>query len=1145
MRNQQALKMFKPFIWLILFLLLASGLVAQTEKKYAFQHLSVKDGLSNSSVYALLQDNDGYLWFGTADGLNKYDGDKITVYKHEPFNKNSLPDNWITALTVDNSGYIWVGTYGGGLSMLNPYKEEFTNFSSNSTRKLHINSETIRTLHFNKKNNFLWIGTEVGLNLYDTKNNRFKILNIEKSKAKTILTQKSINAIYQINNDVYTGTWGDGLISFNLKTGKTWQHTFRENTPFPEKYNRIKSLLEAPNGNLWVASRGSGIFLFNPRTKKELKNLNFKDGNLSNDKIYSLISYQNKQLWAGTYYNGLNLIEPTSGKHLSFMTNPYDLNAISGNWIPGLLIDRTHILWIGTDKGVSKLALNGVGFNYYTIRRSNLNLNFEANINAIFEDRNKNIWLGTWGQGLIKFNRKTKQYTQYLPNSNPASISSPRVWNIQQDKYGRLWVGTGRALDVFDTLTQKFRHYYSRTNENNLGILPANNISSLLIQGDSVVWVGTWGGGLSAINIASEKVLKFDNTNIHGTRIKSIFVDKKGRLWLGSSNNGVSLFNPKTKKWRYFAYHAGDNNSLSGDNIECFAEDSDFIWIATNKSGLNRIDKRTFRIKHILEKNGLASNSIRRIIIDSLDNLWLSSQNGIIKYNHKTEEFRNFDQTDGLQSNEFTRGYAYLSSGEIAFGGNNGFNIFNPQKLNINKVIPKIVISHFYKYNKKFNLHKTLDKQGRLILQTSENMISFEFRALDFNAPRKNKYLYKLEGFDKEWRKPLDKPIATYTNLPAGKFVFRVIASNNHGFWNTDGISLKIRVYPPIYLTWQFYISLLLVLITFSLAYIKYREFNLKNAALRLERLVEEKTSEVKEKNKLLELQKADILEQKQEIEIQKHEVEAQRDAMQLHRDLIQEQKQQLTDSILYAQTIQMAMMPDSKALHKVLPKSFLLFRPKDIVSGDFVWIKKINNLRFIAVADCTGHGVPGAFMSMFGISILNELVLHEQLTKSADLLEGMRNRLTQSMSYKSGKYAAKDGIDIGLCIWDISTDKLQFAGAHIPLYLIRDNELIEYPGDKISVGHFIKYQSFKNTEISLRNKDKIYLFTDGFADQFGGKNEHKFMKKNLKKLILENHKAEMVEQEVVFTNRIKNWMGIHEQIDDITGLGFEINSHF
>jgi len=1126
-------------IFLVIFLIfLSESLIAQNRNEFSFERLGVEEGLSNSSVYAITQDNEGYLWFGTADGLNKYDGEKFVIYRHEPYNKNSLPDNWITSLVIDKEGNLWCGTYGGGISKFSTINSTFENFSNKDNSVLKLNNNIIRTLYADPDKDYIWIGTEKGLNLFDDKNKRFKRIEVENSKIGNILLSQSINAILKKDSILLVGTWGDGLLLYNLNSNKITQIL---NKPVDNyALNRIKGMANSDKNKVWIAYRGAGLFLFNLKTQKFEQVFNRENSNLSSNNLYSIVKYGNNGVWMGTYYNGLNRLDLKTKKIQKFTTYKYNPRSISGNWIPGLFIDRTNILWVGTDKGVSKLLLNSVGFKHLSLQHSNLNLNFEANINAICEQSTGKIWMGTWGQGILIYDREKGTYKQI--KSSKETLSSLRVWNIIEDKNGKMWIGTGRALDVYDPKFGKWTHYYSRENRSGLGTLPANNIASSLLINDSTLMIGTWGGGVALIDIVTGKVKKFDNTKIHGKRIKSLYKDILGRIWFGSSTNGISVFNPKNNKWDYFGYDEKNKFKISGNDIECITGDAKNIWIATNNSGLDKIDIKSFKLETYLAKDGLPTNSLRRIVLDSIGNLWISSQAGIIKINPKTNEIRNFDKSDGLQSNEFTRGYAYLKSGEIAFGGNNGFNIFRPNKLNINKILPKIVISNFYIYNKKYNLLNKLDSRGVLKLYSKEDMISFEFRALDFNAPQKNKYLYKLEGFDQQWRKPLDKPIATYTNLPSGKYVFKVLASNNHGYWNTDGLSLKIRVYAPIYRTWEFFVILLIILIVLVVAYVRYREYNLYRSAIRLDRIIEEKTREVKEKNSLLERQKSEILVQNKEIERQKYEVEAQRDEVLSQKELIEYQKEQMTDSIIYAKTIQMAMMPDSAALTSILQKSFLLFKPKDIVSGDFVWIKTLENLKFIVVADCTGHGVPGGFMSMFGISILNELILHEKINSSADLLEGMRTRLIQTMTYKSGKYASTDGIDIGCAIWNTENNKLNYAGAHIPLYIIRENELIEIPGDKMSVGPFVKYQTFSNQYFELRAKDKIYLFTDGFSDQFGGKDEKKYMKKNLKKLILEASHSEMIEQEVIFKSRIEKWMGSYEQIDDITGLGFEVD---
>lgn len=1122
-----------------LYLIGAQGIMAQAIRT-KFSRLGIEQGLSGSSVNCIYQDNKGFLWAGTSDGLNRYDGLKFTVFKHKSFKSNSLSANWVSAILQDKYNRFWIGTQGGGVNMFIPEKSEVRHFMADTAHGEDVKKNIIRTLAYDG-NKYLWVGADNGLKKLDIDDLKFKPLLIDSAYAH--LLNLAVNTIeFDKNTGVlWIGTWGKGLITYHPATGKIEQINI---PPYNEEIQtlRIKEIKFAPDNSLWIASRGGGLVRYEPQTGKyqyfvhDEKNAN----SISSNMLQSVQIENNHTVWVGTFYDGLNKLNVKTNTVERFQTDILINYSLSGNWIPDLMIDHSGLLWIATDKGLSKVHVKGTGFEHFTLNTSNQKTNFEANVNAIFEDSQGNIWVGTWGKGLYKYNKGSNIPVQMF---NKEGIDN-RIWTITEFPAGTIWVGTGNGLYKINLNNNKLTSFINKPGQR--PILPANNISDIAVDNSNRIWIATWGGGIAIYDIKQNTFTPYDSlfkdAPLPDVYIKTLYADSKSNIWVGSSNEGLLRLQPNGKA-TYFKNSQTDIHSIVGNNIESIIEDPNHnIWVATNAGGISIIENNTDKITHITDFEGLPSNSIRRMLFDDKMNVWISSHKGISRYDIKTGNFKNFDASDGLQSNEFARGFARLRNGKLMFGGVNGFNRFHPDSIFINNHLPEVVITSFMKYNIEFNLDSLLSQNGVLVLSPSDNVISFEFSALDFYAPNKNQFMFKLDGFEEMWRKPINNHQATYTNLPPGDYVLRIIASNNHGLWNFEGASLQIKVMPPFYLRWYFLIAMSVLIIGIVIGIIYLREFNLRKQQIALAELVRIRTLEVSRQNELLEIKNLEIMNQKVEIEQQKSEVEAQRDVATEQRDLIQRQNDELKDSIQYARRIQSALLPRAHLIDDALNDNFILYKPRDIVSGDFYWFYKQKDTIIFAVADSTGHGVPGGFMSVLGMTLLNEIVSKNANLSAADILNNLRVLVIAALHQTNADFETKDGIDIALCIYRPKDQYIEYAGAHNPLYFVRNGEIQVYQADKMPIGIYVKNTPFTNHIIRVLPGDQIYLFTDGYIDQFGETTGRKYTQLRLKELILSICNLPLQQQKDKFELAFEEWKGTEEQVDDVLIAGFKIH---
>ena len=583
-------------------------------------------------------------------------------------------------------------------------------------------------------------------------------------------------------------------------------------------------------------------------------------------------------------------------------------------------------------------------------------------------------------------------------------------------------------------------------------------------------------------------------------------------MWIGTQL-GLNKFNTKTHKSQHFVSNNNTSNHIKGDVYKTissnfvfsiYEDKQGYLWIGTN-SGINKYDKITGTFQYFTKKHGLPNETIYELVHDNSNKLWFSTNRGIGYLNTETGEIKSFDKGDGLQGLEYNNGASYKSkSGEIFFGGSEGLNSFYSDSLIENDNIPQVVIESYEKISLSGIKENQLHGVKVIELNADDKSIKLKFAALEFTNTSKNQYKYMLEGFDETWSNGGVNHYVSYSNLSQGEYVFRLKGSNNDLVWSKE-VSVIIIVSPPWYLSYWAFGSYVVFIVTSISVIVRMRTNKLKvaNQTLRQKQIAA-----------------MEIAKQKEELDT-----------------LVKN----ITDSITYAERIQKAMLPSEFLFKKLLPESFILYRPKDIVSGDFYWIAEKNNKVFIAAVDCTGHGVPGAFMSIIGFDLLRNITRDQGVEDPAEILNRMNDGVTETFSKNVGETEVRDGMDISIIVIDKNLNELEYAGALNPLYIIRDGKVIEIKGNRYSIGSKEASNKFDNHKLSLRKDDMLYIFSDGYADQFGGPLGKKYKFRRFRHTLLTIHNMPAVKQKLFLNENIDNWMGDLEQVDDILLIGVKV----
>jgi PAS domain S-box-containing protein len=789
-----------------------------------FDHLSSDQGLSQNSVLCISQDRNGFMWFGTYEGLNRFDGYEFKIYKSEIKNPYSLSNNSVQCLFEDHNGILWIGT-DGGLNRFDRAKDGFIHYMYDPNDSNSLSSNRIRWI-CEDRFGALWIGTSGGgLNQLDSERKHF------------IRYQNNPHDPYSISQNIVSCTFVDksgnlwvatdgGLNRFDQTRNRFIRYRHDPANPHSLSENFAYRIFEDRSGILWIGLWNGGLDQYN-REKDQFihyKNRPENSFSLSSNIVRSIYEDRTGCLWVGTWGGGLNKFDRIHKRFIRYQSNPINPNSLSNNSVLSIYEDRSGLLWIGNEfGGINKFDRGKIKFTHYKMEPDNsnsLNNNTIYSISETIDKGKKTLWIGTQSGGLNRYEQEKNKFTSFKSNpNNPLSLSDNNIRVILESRTGVLWIGTNRGLNQFDRVKETSTRYFH--DPNNPNSLSNNDVFSICEDRSGSVWVGTYGGGLNKFDPKTKKFTRFMNdpgnpNSISDNFIWSIIEDRSGILWIGTENGGLNQCGRDGNQFIHYQADRKDPAGISSNKILSIHEDqSGMLWIGTTE-GLNKFDKGNKRFSRYQLTDGLPSNTIQSILEDEHGNLWLGTQKGLSKFDPQTNTFKNFNVSDGLQGNEFSVNACFRNRhGDMYFGGINGFNTFFPDSIKDNPYIPSIVIKDFQIFNKSVPvgekndgtvvLEKSIIETQEISLTYKENTFSFEFAALHLASPEQNKYAYMMEGFDKGWNyTDARRRFAMYANMNGGEYVFHVKGSNSDGIWNEEGATIRVMITPPFWLTLWF-----------------------------------------------------------------------------------------------------------------------------------------------------------------------------------------------------------------------------------------------------------------------------------------------------------------------------------------------------
>lgn len=998
------------------------------------EKISIKDGLSNSYINCLLQDKVGFIWIGTDDGLNRFDGYEIKVYRNNVNDKNSISENIIWALCEDHTGNLWIGTKTGGLNRYNPKTEKFENWKLSTSDVEEIN---ITYIYEDSKHN-IWIGTyRNGLYRFNPKKKSFDHWQNTTGKQKIIAD----NFVTSVLEDQFSNIWIGTYNGLNLYTPNDLEYPFKEvvkNIRVPVWYLSSSSFFK---NNIWISTL-NGLLRYDLTSQKlialDLPNV---PGSLYGNSVSTIVEEKyldEKILWIGTY-DGLVRINLTTDYKERIVEGKNTGFKILSNEIHDVIIDKSGVIWIATDNGLNFYSSKRSKFNYKSSTYRKILENpelFDISIRAITQSKNGSLWFGS-ETGLIEM-RKKNDYLEIVKNPE---LNSLNVWSLASNGSDKLWIGTyGQGLKEYDLRKHKLKTWKTVNVEFNSTAF--SYIRTLLEDDDGKVWIGFWGGGLARLNPENSKIEfwrneKNDYNSLSYNDVWDISIDRKGRIWVATNGGGLNLYQGEVKNNFYnWKSSKRGKQKLSSNNIYTLCEsinannneNETILWIGTS-NGLNKFIIRNDKgstdvnllnteVKYYTVEDGLPDNSVESILEDANGNLWLGTSAGISFFNIKNEEFINFTIEDGLIGSSFNTSAAFRDNdGMMLFGCANGINFFNPDRIVQSKFSPKVIISDIQilnqaKENDTIPQFKSNHIENEIItLSHEQNDLSIQFTSLDFNAPEKNEYAYYLYGFDRDWIFSGSRRFVTYTNLDPGEYELLVKGTNSDGIWSKQIARVTILIRPPYWKTWWAYTIYMVVFV----------------GMLSLIRDVEVKKRKRKEEERLR-IEREEALLREAELKAknaeQEKEIEKQKIRNRIAQDLHDEIGSNLSSISLMTEIIQKDYKTGDefsekiKRIHKVAKGSTQAIR-------DIVWLTNpssdsISDL--ITKMNEVAENILGKFKLNFSYpSQMSELILQPELKRNLFFIykETLNNIVLHSeATYININFELKDNL-IRLAIRD------------------------------------------------------------------------------------------------------------------------------
>ena len=1055
----------KFIVWLLL--LLPLNFLPVTGQKYFFDNYSMKQGLSEQKVYTLLQDSKDYIWLGTANGLSRFDGKKFENFS----SRDNLASGGVQTIFKDTLGYIWFGHLNpGGISRYDGRIFEQAVFDS-----IKITGDITSIIQINDK---IWFtSTNDGAIQADFPVKDIKHIKARQFRGKAGLSDRVFGADLKRDKS-YICITDVGLRKYNAGEKKFENYRM----PHMTTYFNTTCLLEDRKRNLWFGTDKGGLYKY-IMLESRMEVIDLPKAGMTSNTVSCLTEDSKGRIWVGTFGGGIAAFE---GDHM----RKFDAsNGLKATKIYDIIEDvEGNILIADTDNGLT--IFKGDAFEIINDKE----ILPDPNVNAIFQDKTGAMWFGT-NAGIARYYSGSGGKAMYFNQAKSAIPEDIRYF--REDKDENLWIGTyNDGVILYNMKTSKFetQPYINSYINSNLNV--SGQVKAMEIDNQNNLWIGTL-NGLVVGTINGQNFQKYNfMDSLIVEDISSLYCDQKGDMWIGTKSMGgekkpgLIKFNSSKKDFKRVP-------ALSGIIPKTMVMDAKgILWIGTSE-GLKAFRNDSI-VLSITQNDGLLSNIINLLTVGEDGSIYIGTNNGLNRYFPESKRIFSYTERNGFTGIE-TKPNAVFNSlqGDLWFGTANGAINLKPSETSTRNLEP---LTHIMGIRVNY---EPREMTSGLKLNYNEKSVLFDYYSICLTNPDVVRYRVKLEGADVDWQPVTDRTRAIYSALPPGKYTFNVIASNSQGIWNSKPVTFHFMIRPPFYQTWWFILLSVVLIVVIVVMYIKIREQNLIKEKIILEQKVKERTEEVVQKSMEIEEKNRDI-----------------------------------TASIRYAERIQRAMLPREDTFKE----TFVLFMPKDIVSGDFYWMYDNGDWQFIAVVDCTGHGVPGAFMSIIGHNSLNKVVREYGLTRPSAIIDQLNNEVMKALMQRHEK-AITDGMDLALIAFNRKNFTLEFAGAFNPLYVVRKGEVFLYRGDRYPIGmtSMVERKNFTNQAVDIQPGDMLYMCSDGYADQFGSPEIKKYKSANVKKLLSEIWNLPVNEQKERLEKEILEWKGDLDQVDDILFVGTKI----
>jgi diguanylate cyclase (GGDEF)-like protein len=842
-------------------LLACASLPVQSSPPMQFTRLTAEDGLSQGAVMAMLEDSQGFLWLGTEDGLDRYDGYEIQRYVHDRAQSSSLPDNWVSTLAQDRMGTLWIGTAGGGVVGRNPNTGALVRLGAAAGEFAVAANERVRLLFIDRDGRLCIATRDHGLVIVDRAQGASRRFRSDANDLTTLSSDSVLAITQDAKGNIWLGTQA-GLDRLDLATNRVERQPLRQWLPAGAPSDlEVTALLTDNRGELWVGTN-DGLVRISSAGHVTVYSSRAGDPHaLPSERVQALLMDRSQRLWIGTA-KGLALYQGQGNDFATYRHDPADPGSLPDDSVISLYEDSSG-LWVGTKTG-GAAHWNSRSWSFGHHPREAAGQFGDANPSAFATDADGTLWIATFGGGLSAINTRAGSVAHYRHrDGDSASLPDDRVMSLLVDHDNMVWAGTmSGGLARLDRSTGRF-HVYNY-DPGDPTSLPASGVMSLLEDSRGRLWVGTFGGGLARFDRPTERFTRYasdpgDPSTLSSGRATALAEDKTGLIWVGTDGGGLCLLNPSNGRVIRFGHDAQGTRGLSADTVYAIRVDGrGQVWVGTRGAGLDEVSgsaltPERIRFRNYSEAQGLPNSTIYGIEVGAGGRLWLSTNRGLARFDPVTGEVRNFGRLHGLQADEFNFGAHYRSrEGELFFGGPGGYNAFFPDRLEFNGRPPPVVLTAFLKFNEPARLGLVPERISHLDLSYRDSVVTFEFAALDFTSPAHNHYRYKLEGFDKDWVDAGSKRSVTYTNLGGGQYTFQVRAANSDGIWNDAGLAIPVTVEPPLWATSWARIAYVFALGMLISAVWHNQHKKLRREALyaqRLQREVEERTTELARRN--------------------------------------------------------------------------------------------------------------------------------------------------------------------------------------------------------------------------------------------------------------------------------------------------------